>query len=71
MAKAAAKPKVEAPVVKAKSPNPGDNSVSAAELKSYFHDMLLIRRFEERAGQLYGMGLIGRASCRERVCNDV
>ena len=24
-----------------------------------FHDMLLIRRFEERAGQLYGMGLIG------------
>ena len=23
------------------------------------HDMLLIRRFEERAGQLYGMGLIG------------
>jgi pyruvate dehydrogenase E1 component alpha subunit len=27
-------------------------------LKAY-HDMLLIRRFEERAGQLYGMGLIG------------
>ena len=25
----------------------------------YYHDMLLIRRFEERAGQLYGMGLIG------------
>src|SRR5271157_5903432 len=24
-----------------------------------FHDMLLIRRFEEKAGQLYGMGLIG------------
>src|SRR6266511_3573966 len=24
-----------------------------------FRDMLLIRRFEERAGQLYGMGLIG------------
>jgi pyruvate dehydrogenase E1 component alpha subunit len=24
-----------------------------------FHSMLLIRRFEERAGQLYGMGLIG------------
>jgi pyruvate dehydrogenase E1 component alpha subunit len=24
-----------------------------------YHDMLLIRRFEERAGQLYGMGLIG------------
>jgi len=59
MAKAAAKPKGEAPVVKAKSPNPGDNSVSAEELKSYYRDMLLIRRFEERAGQLYGMGLIG------------
>ena len=25
----------------------------------YLKDMLLIRRFEERAGQLYGMGLIG------------
>ncbi|MEM9750926.1 MAG: pyruvate dehydrogenase (acetyl-transferring) E1 component subunit alpha [Pseudomonadota bacterium] len=25
----------------------------------YFRDMLLIRRFEEKAGQLYGMGLIG------------
>lgn len=29
-----------------------------AELKAYY-DMLLIRRFEEKAGQLYGMGLIG------------
>jgi len=28
-------------------------------LKQYYRDMLLIRRFEERAGQLYGMGLIG------------
>ena len=27
--------------------------------KNLYHDMLLIRRFEERAGQLYGMGLIG------------
>jgi pyruvate dehydrogenase E1 component alpha subunit len=24
-----------------------------------YHDMLLIRRFEEKAGQMYGMGLIG------------
>lgn len=31
----------------------------AAELKKLFRDMLLIRRFEEKAGQLYGMGLIG------------
>ena len=29
------------------------------ELKRYYRDMLLIRRFEERAGQMYGMGLIG------------
>jgi len=26
---------------------------------SYYREMLLIRRFEEKAGQLYGMGLIG------------
>ncbi len=30
-----------------------------AEMKKMFRDMLLIRRFEEKAGQLYGMGLIG------------
>ncbi len=35
------------------------SNVSADELKKYYHDMLLIRRFEEKAGQLYGMGLIG------------
>ena len=34
-------------------------NVSAGELMSYYRDMLLIRRFEEKAGQLYGMGLIG------------
>ena len=28
-------------------------------LLRHYRDMLLIRRFEERAGQLYGMGLIG------------
>jgi pyruvate dehydrogenase E1 component alpha subunit len=28
-------------------------------LKTFYRDMLLIRRFEEKAGQLYGMGLIG------------
>lgn len=28
-------------------------------LMQYYRDMLLIRRFEEKAGQLYGMGLIG------------
>ncbi|MFD2263238.1 pyruvate dehydrogenase (acetyl-transferring) E1 component subunit alpha [Lacibacterium aquatile] len=29
------------------------------EVVGYYKDMLLIRRFEEKAGQLYGMGLIG------------
>ena len=33
-------------------------NVSAEELTGYYRDMLLIRRFEEKAGQLYGMGLI-------------
>ncbi len=29
------------------------------ELLQHYRDMLMIRRFEEKAGQLYGMGLIG------------
>ncbi|GBD43817.1 Acetoin:2,6-dichlorophenolindophenol oxidoreductase subunit alpha [bacterium HR40] len=29
------------------------------KLLAFYRDMLLIRRFEEKAGQLYGMGLIG------------
>jgi pyruvate dehydrogenase E1 component alpha subunit len=33
--------------------------LGAALAKKFYHDMLLIRRFEEKAGQLYGMGLIG------------
>jgi pyruvate dehydrogenase E1 component alpha subunit len=32
---------------------------STDELLHYYREMLLIRRFEEKAGQLYGMGLIG------------
>ena len=56
MAKPATKPKAESLPEKSR---PGDNSVSAEQLKKYYRDMLLIRRFEERAGQLYGMGLIG------------
>ncbi len=38
----------------AKKPN-----VSKDELLTFYREMLLIRRFEEKAGQLYGMGLIG------------
>ena len=34
-------------------------NVSADELQGFYREMLLIRRFEEKAGQLYGMGLIG------------
>src|ERR1700756_1486403 len=36
-----------------------DLGVSREELLRYYRDMLSIRRFEERAGQMYGMGLIG------------
>jgi pyruvate dehydrogenase E1 component alpha subunit len=39
----------------AKSAPPGNND----QWLAYYRSMLLIRRFEERAGQLYGMGLIG------------
>ncbi len=34
-------------------------SVSGEDLLKFYREMLLIRRFEEKAGQLYGMGLIG------------
>ncbi len=36
-----------------------DAAVSADEMLHFYNQMLLIRRFEEKAGQLYGMGLIG------------
>jgi pyruvate dehydrogenase E1 component alpha subunit len=32
---------------------------SPQDILKHYRDMLLIRRFEEKAGQLYGMGLIG------------
>ena len=35
------------------------SNLSVEELKGLYREMLLIRRFEEKAGQLYGMGLIG------------
>ncbi len=41
---------------------PSSNSsanASKEELLAFYREMLLIRRFEEKAGQLYGMGLIG------------
>ncbi|WP_347313124.1 pyruvate dehydrogenase (acetyl-transferring) E1 component subunit alpha [Defluviimonas sp. SAOS-178_SWC] len=35
------------------------SNTSKEDLLKYYREMLLIRRFEEKAGQLYGMGLIG------------
>ena len=35
------------------------SSNQKSELVEFYRSMLLIRRFEEKAGQLYGMGLIG------------
>src|SRR5205085_1163131 len=46
-------PKIERP------PQPGRYKASKVELLQLYREMLLIRRFEERAGQLYGLGLIG------------
>jgi pyruvate dehydrogenase E1 component alpha subunit len=40
-------------------PQPGRYEASRDELIEFYRQMLLIRRFEERAGQLYGLGLIG------------
>ncbi|BAK67075.1 MULTISPECIES: pyruvate dehydrogenase (acetyl-transferring) E1 component subunit alpha [Sphingobium] len=38
---------------------PKSYEASKDELLEFYRQMLLIRRFEERAGQLYGLGLIG------------
>ncbi len=44
---------------KSKSSSSKKSEVSGDQLMSFYKDMLMIRRFEEKAGQLYGMGLIG------------
>ncbi|MBU2089570.1 MAG: pyruvate dehydrogenase (acetyl-transferring) E1 component subunit alpha, partial [Alphaproteobacteria bacterium] len=44
---------------KAAPKNSTSKAASPQELKHFYREMLLIRRFEEKAGQLYGMGLIG------------
>lgn len=43
----------------AKATNARAGLPDAETLLGYYREMLLIRRFEEKAGQLYGMGLIG------------
>ena len=59
MAKPATKPKLVTQPAKPKAPGTDESPVNADQLRQFYRDMLLIRRFEERAGQLYGMGLIG------------
>ena len=54
MSKAKNKPKP-----KKKNVSNSDIVNDADALKALYREMLLIRRFEEKAGQLYGMGLIG------------
>jgi pyruvate dehydrogenase E1 component alpha subunit len=68
LAKAPAR-KPAAPKKTASTPSPATNregprdpvpyDATPAELEKFYREMLLIRRFEEKAGQLYGLGLIG------------
>src|SRR5215471_13202299 len=51
MAKAATKPAAKSAAQSAKIPS--------EDILRHYRDMLLISRFEEKAGKLYGMGLIG------------
>lgn len=44
---------------RAKPEAPADYKASREELLEFYRQMVLIRRFEEKAGQLYGLGLIG------------
>ena len=60
MAKAPARPTAEPPTPNRERPaEPQPYAATKDELLSFYKDMLLIRRFEEKAGQLYGLGLIG------------
>ena len=52
------KPKIEAKLPPQPKAPPPSEFKKDEELAAY-RDMLLIRRFEEKAGQLYGMGFIG------------
>jgi pyruvate dehydrogenase E1 component alpha subunit len=57
--KTASKSKDESSAPSGKSNGAGRTAADPDALLTYYRDMLLIRRFEERAGQMYGMGLIG------------
>ncbi|MBN8814704.1 MAG: pyruvate dehydrogenase (acetyl-transferring) E1 component subunit alpha [Sphingomonas sp.] len=60
-----AKPAAKKPSAPPATPNrerpdePQPYKASKAELLDFYKQMLLIRRFEEKAGQLYGLGFIG------------
>ncbi|MCJ8156191.1 pyruvate dehydrogenase (acetyl-transferring) E1 component subunit alpha [Sphingomonas sp. LaA6.9] len=57
-----AKPSKSAPAPTSNRERPGEPErykASKEELLQFYREMLLIRRFEEKAGQLYGLGLIG------------
>lgn len=56
---ATAKPSASKSKTKKTSKGTGVTEPSTDQQIQFYRDMLLIRRFEERAGQLYGMGLIG------------
>jgi pyruvate dehydrogenase E1 component alpha subunit len=61
LAKAPARNAVLPPIApnRERPPEPQRHVATADQLLKLYREMLLIRRFEERAGQLYGMGLIG------------
>jgi len=56
---AAGRRKVDGATMRRSASAPAEAATGKNELLKLYRDMLLIRRFEERAGQLYGMGLIG------------
>ncbi len=60
-AKAGAKPSPAKPMAAKRGAKPAAQAAALDQdqLVRAYRDMLLIRRFEEKAGQLYGMGLIG------------
>jgi pyruvate dehydrogenase E1 component alpha subunit len=61
VAKAATSNRSSSPALpnRERPPEPRRHEAGRDELLEYYRQMLLIRRFEERAGQLYGLGLIG------------
>ncbi|MFQ6006695.1 MAG: thiamine pyrophosphate-dependent enzyme, partial [Woeseia sp.] len=58
LARPAGKTAKKGPLAKRRPPTPKKDKAAAKELLQYYRNMLLIRRFEEKAGQMYGMGLI-------------